>query len=76
MLATVRTDRDFYGVGWLELPKLAGIRRISLGAGYRYLMESVAVSDGAMGKPSDLVAYYAASGTPPDLLILRPSAVR
>ncbi len=41
------------------------IRRISLGAGYRYLMESVAVGDGAKGQPSDLVAYYAASGTPP-----------
>jgi len=45
------------------------IRRISLGAGYRYLMESVAVGDGAMGQPSDLVAYYAASGTPPGIFM-------
>ena len=41
------------------------IRRMSLGAGYRYLMESIAVGDGSRGQPSDLVAYYAASGTPP-----------
>jgi conjugative relaxase-like TrwC/TraI family protein len=45
------------------------IRRISLGAGYRYLMESVAVGDGATGKPSDLIAYYAASGTPPGIFM-------
>jgi conjugative relaxase-like TrwC/TraI family protein len=45
------------------------IRRISLGAGYRYLMESVAVGDGASGQPSDLVAYYAASGTPPGVFL-------
>ena len=45
------------------------IRRISLGAGYRYLMESVAVGDGAKGQPSDLVAYYAASGTPPGIFM-------
>jgi conjugative relaxase-like TrwC/TraI family protein len=45
------------------------IRRISLGAGYRYLMESVAVGDGAIGQPSDLVAYYAASGTPPGIFL-------
>lgn len=45
------------------------IRRISLGAGYRYLMESVAVGDGAIGAPSDLVAYYAATGTPPGIFL-------
>jgi len=45
------------------------IRRISLGAGYRYLMESVAVGDGSIGQPSDLVAYYAASGTPPGIFM-------
>jgi conjugative relaxase-like TrwC/TraI family protein len=48
---------------------MMSIRRISLGAGYRYLMESVAVGDGATGKPSDLVAYYAASGTPPGIFM-------
>ncbi len=48
---------------------MMSIRRISLGAGYRYLMESVAVGDGAAGKPSDLVAYYAASGTPPGVFL-------
>ena len=41
------------------------MRRISLGAGYRYLMESVAVGDGAVSRPESLAAYYAASGTPP-----------
>ncbi|MBV9661256.1 MAG: relaxase domain-containing protein [Acidimicrobiales bacterium] len=48
---------------------MMSIRRISLGAGYRYLMESVAVGDGAKGQPSDLVAYYAASGTPPGVFM-------
>ncbi len=48
---------------------MMSIRRISLGAGYRYLMESVAVGDGAIGQPSDLVAYYAASGTPPGVFL-------
>ncbi|HET6875678.1 MAG TPA: MobF family relaxase, partial [Acidimicrobiales bacterium] len=45
------------------------IRRISLGAGYRYLMQSVAVGDGPIGAPSDLVSYYAASGTPPGIFM-------
>src|SRR5579875_2376915 len=41
------------------------IRRISLGGGFRYLMESVAAGDSAK-RPSDgLAAYYAASGPPP-----------
>ena len=40
-------------------------RRVTLGAGYRYLMESVAVGDGGVSRPESLAAYYAASGTPP-----------
>src|SRR4051794_8573980 len=40
------------------------IRRISLGGGFRYLMESVAVGDGAPERPDSLAAYYTASGTP------------
>ncbi len=40
------------------------IRRMTLGAGYRYLMSSVARSDAARGA-SGLTAYYAATGTPP-----------
>jgi hypothetical protein len=41
------------------------IRRISLGGGFRYLMESVAVGDGAPERTNNLARYYAASGTPP-----------
>jgi conjugative relaxase-like TrwC/TraI family protein len=41
------------------------IRRISLGAGYRYLMASVARGDGAGVMSSPLTRYYAESGTPP-----------
>ena len=40
------------------------IRRMTLGAGYRYLMSSVARMDAA-GPASNLTAYYAAKGTPP-----------
>ena len=40
------------------------IRRMTLGAGYRYLMSSVARRDEA-GPAAGLQAYYAAEGTPP-----------
>ena len=40
------------------------IRRMTLGAGYRYLMSSVARMDEA-GPARGLAAYYAANGTPP-----------
>lgn len=40
------------------------IRRMTLGAGYRYLMSSVARMDQA-GPAAGLQAYYAAQGTPP-----------
>jgi len=40
------------------------IRRMTLGAGYRYLMSSVARGDAARGA-SGLTAYYSATGTPP-----------
>lgn len=40
------------------------IRRMTLGAGYRYLMSSVARMDQA-GLAGGLQAYYAANGTPP-----------
>lgn len=42
---------------------MISIRRMSLGSGYRYLMESVAVGDGAAHR-SSMVDYYAQSGTP------------
>ncbi len=41
------------------------IRRLSLGSGYRYLMESVAAGDGAASQSSSLTRYYAELGTPP-----------
>jgi hypothetical protein len=45
------------------------IRRISLGGGFRYLMESVARGDGAPDNSSSLAAYYAESGTPPGMFL-------
>jgi conjugative relaxase-like TrwC/TraI family protein len=45
------------------------MRRISLGSGFRYLMDSVAVGDGAPERPETLAAYYAASGTPPGVFL-------
>lgn len=41
------------------------VRRMTLGAGYRYLMASVAQSDGAGVQRSALTRYYAETGTPP-----------
>jgi conjugative relaxase-like TrwC/TraI family protein len=45
------------------------MRRISLGGGFRYLMDSVAVGDGTGERPQSLAAYYAASGTPPGIFL-------
>ncbi len=42
---------------------------MTLGSGYRYLMESVAVRDGAPGQSSNLTRYYAESGTPPGVFL-------
>jgi conjugative relaxase-like TrwC/TraI family protein len=46
-------------------PVTMSIRRMSLGAGYRYLMSSVARADGSGHAASALTRYYAQSGTPP-----------
>ncbi len=48
---------------------MISIRRISLGGGYRYLMESVAAGDGAAERSNGLARYYAASGTPPGVFL-------
>lgn len=48
---------------------MISIRRMSLGSGYRYLMESVAVGDGAGDRRSGLSRYYAESGTPPGVFL-------
>jgi conjugative relaxase-like TrwC/TraI family protein len=45
------------------------IRRISLGGGFRYLMDSVALGDGAPVGSSPLARYYAESGTPPGVFL-------
>ena len=41
------------------------IRRMTLGAGYRYLMSSVARGDAASRTSDSLTAYYVAQGRPP-----------
>ena len=48
---------------------MISLRRMTLGSGYRYLMESVAVGDGAPGHTSSLTRYYATSGTPPGVFL-------
>ena len=41
------------------------IRRLSIGAGYKYLLKSIAVGDGPEGTDkSDLVRYYSETGPP------------
>jgi conjugative relaxase-like TrwC/TraI family protein len=45
--------------------RLLSIRRISLGGGFRYLMESVAAGDTGTRPDDGLASYYSASGTPP-----------
>lgn len=49
----------------VEESRLLSIRRISLGGGFRYLMESVAAGDTGTRPDDGLASYYAASGTPP-----------
>ncbi len=49
---------------------MISIRRISLGGGFRYLMDSVARGDGAAEPSSSLAAYYAESGTPPGCFLV------
>jgi conjugative relaxase-like TrwC/TraI family protein len=41
------------------------IRRVSLGGGFRYLMDSVAAGDTGARPADGLAAYYTATGTPP-----------
>ena len=44
------------------------IRRMSLGAGYRYLMSTVARGDVDAPARSPMVGYYSGEGTPPGVL--------
>ena len=48
---------------------MISVRRMSLGAGYRYLMESVALGDGTGHRSTSLTDYYAQSGTPPGVFL-------
>jgi hypothetical protein len=52
-------------VGIWRLGLTVSIRRMSLGSGYTYLIESVARNDIAASGVSALTQYYAESGTPP-----------
>jgi conjugative relaxase-like TrwC/TraI family protein len=46
------------------------VRRLSIGAGYKYLLKSIAVGDGPEGTDrSDLVRYYSETGTPPGVFL-------
>jgi TrwC relaxase len=45
------------------------IRRMALGAGFRYLVESVAAGDGGPDSGSGLTRYYAESRTPPGIFL-------
>lgn len=46
------------------------IRRLSIGAGYKYLLKSIAAGDGPEGTDrSDLVRYYSETGTPPGVFL-------
>jgi len=46
------------------------IRRLSIGAGYKYLLKSIAIGDGPEGADkSDLVRYYSETGTPPGVFL-------
>jgi hypothetical protein len=56
------------GVPAVGMPVLS-IRRMTLGSGHRYLMESVAAGDGVRHQSQTLADYYAASGTPPGVFL-------
>jgi conjugative relaxase-like TrwC/TraI family protein len=46
------------------------IRRLSVGSGYKYLLKSIAASDGPESvDTSDLVRYYSETGTPPGVFL-------
>ncbi|GEM_PF-316497 len=48
---------------------MISIRRISLGGGFRYLMNSVAAGDGNPEPSKGLAHYYASTGTPPGIFL-------
>jgi hypothetical protein len=54
---------------FLHGPVVISIRRVSLGGGFRYLMDSVAAVDGNPERSGGLSRYYADSGTPPGVFL-------
>ena len=48
---------------------MLSIRRMSLGSGYRYLMESVVAGDEVRLQSTSLAGYYVDSGTPPGVFL-------
>ena len=52
-----------------EAGSVISIRRVSLGGGYRYLINSVAAGDGNPEPSKGLAHYYASTGTPPGVFL-------
>ena len=52
-----------------EAGSVISIRRVSLGGGYRYLINSVAAGDGNPEPDKGLAHYYASTGTPPGVFL-------
>jgi conjugative relaxase-like TrwC/TraI family protein len=52
-----------------EAGGVISIRRVSLGGGYRYLIDSVAAGDGNPEPSKGLAHYYASTGTPPGIFL-------
>jgi conjugative relaxase-like TrwC/TraI family protein len=52
-----------------EAGSLISIRRVTLGGGYRYLINSVAAGDGNPEPSRGLAHYYASTGTPPGVFL-------
>ena len=48
---------------------MISIRRVTLGGGYRYLIDSVAAGDGNPEPSKGLAHYYASTGTPPGVFL-------
>jgi len=48
---------------------MISLRRMALGSGYKYLMDSIAVGDGRADQSSSMTRYYAESGTPPGVFL-------
>ncbi len=58
-------NKDALGTPLAKDHLMLTIRKLTLGQGYRYLMDSIAVGDGRGDHSSELTRYYAESGTPP-----------